>query len=284
MLEKSLRTITPKNLAAARAVAHRAVQLVTRAARANLDPVPDDSHSNLGWDSGEGGTFLSQPMPLDGVIWHATVSFDPFRLALMSDGSTKTSVALDGLAADDAAGWLDAQLADVGFKQAADVALPYDLPPEVARARVFDLSSGLGEAMATLSSWFGFADSVLRAFAAAHDSLTPGPSPVRCWPHHFDIATYVALESGDAETARGIGIGMSPGDESYDQPYFYVNPWPHLAADDLPALPAPGHWHTQGFVGAIATAEEILSLDAIADQFPIFITGAFALGREKLGV
>jgi hypothetical protein len=48
-------------------------------------------------------------------------------------------------------------------------------------------------------------------------------------------------------------------------------------------LLAPGHWHTEGFVGAIATAEEVLSLDGIAARLPVFISGAFALGREILG-
>ena len=76
---------------------------------------------------------------------------------------------------------------------------------------------------------------------------------------------------------------MSPGDESYAQPYFYINPWPHLDASDLPDLPPPGHWHTQGFVGAIATAEETLSLDNIGLELPAFIKGAFIIGRKKLG-
>ena len=49
------------------------------------------------------------------------------------------------------------------------------------------------------------------------------------------------------------------GDDQYEQPYFYVKPWPHVSADALPTLPPVAHWHTDGFVGAIATAERAVS-------------------------
>ena len=101
-------------------------------------------------------------------------------------------------------------------------------------------------------------------------------SPVRCRPHHFDIATYVSLEEGDAENARGVGVGMSPGDESYGQPYFYVNPWPKLGVDRLPELRFPGHWHTEGFVGAIATAERTLELGDTRKGLTRFLDAAFS--------
>src|SRR3989454_4741930 len=34
--------------------------------------------------------------------------------------------------------------------------------------------------------------------------------------------------------------------------YLYVSPWPRFDGN-LPALPPPGHWHTEGFFGAVAT-------------------------------
>ena len=76
-----------------------------------------------------------------------------------------------------------------------------------------------------LSAGFGLAAQCPGSFAnGLPKDLRPGPSPVRCWPHHFDIATCVALESGDPERERGIGTGLSPGDGTYGQPYFHVNP------------------------------------------------------------
>jgi hypothetical protein len=92
-----------------------------------------------------------------------------------------------------------------------------------------------------LAKWYG------NAFLC----LNSRGSPVRCWPHHFDIATQI----GSAD--RSIGVGMSPGDGSYPQPYFYVSPSPYPDVSTLSPL-GSGSWHTQGWVGAVLTGEEIL--------------------------
>lgn len=55
---------------------------------------------------------------------------------------------------------------------------------------------------------------------------------------------------------------FSPGDGSYDQPYFYVTPWPYPSTDALPLLPAGVHWHTEGWTGAVLTAEQVISRPA----------------------
>jgi len=94
----------------------------------------------------------------------------------------------------------------------------------------------------------------------------------------------VGLEEGNFETARGVGVGLSPGDDAYNQPYFYINPWPHLDPSTLPDLPMPGHWHTSGFTGAIATGQEVLTLPDVEAGLSRFITEAFSAGRARLGI
>jgi len=281
-VEYALRGVPPQSLGPARAIAHKAVQLATMAARANLVTAPDDSHSNLGWDSRE-RRFLSQPITNSQGSWFVSVSLSPLCVALVREEETIELRTLDNISMRDAAVWLDVQLAKAGLKPASGVELPYALPSDVDAVDVFDQSTGKA-ALATLSSWFDLANALISDFAIEQEGLNPGPSPVRCWPHHFDIATYVSLEAGDFETARGIGVGMSPGDENYAQPYFYINPWPHLDASDLPPLPPPGHWHTQGFVGAIATADDILELEDISKELRSLVDQTFTYGRNELGV
>ena len=81
-------------------------------------------------------------------------------------------------------------------------------------------------------------------------------TPVRCWPHHFDLATLITL---DAEAGKTIGVGLSPGDGYYDEPYFYVTPWPYpdTGTISLPQLPGGGKWHTHEWVGAVLTASDL---------------------------
>jgi len=269
----------PGELGPARALAHAAVQLLTKAARANLEAAPDDSHSNLGWDS-EPQRFVSQPLPGANGEAYVGLSFSPFELSLIDSATGASVYPLNGRTLAEAAAWLDDVLDSVALKPTASVPLPYDLPDDVAGvARIPD---ALPDGLSSIATWFDIADNAFKKLASDHAGLTPGPSPVRCWPHHFDIGTYISLEAGDAETAKGIGVGMSPGDESYDQPYFYVNPWPHLDPAALPDAPTPGHWHTQGFVGAIATGEEILNTPKIEKALSGFLESAFGIGYTLL--
>lgn len=269
----------PSELGAARALAHAAAQLLTKAARANLDAAPDDSHSNLGWDSAA-QRFVSHPLPGANGEVYIGLSLVPFDLMLIDKATGTSTHALTGYTLAEATAWLDDVLESVALKPASNVPLPYDLPAEVADiARVPD---ALPDGLNSVAAWFNLADGALKKLAAVHAGLNPGPSPVRCWPHHFDIATYVSLEAGDPETAKGIGVGMSPGDETYAQPYFYVNPWPHLDPSTLPEAPHPGHWHTQGFVGAVATGDEVLSTNDTEKALSEFLESAFAIGHRLL--
>ncbi|MDJ0514107.1 MAG: DUF5996 family protein [Methyloceanibacter sp.] len=279
-LEDSLRACAPSSLIEARAIAHKAVQLLAMVARANLKPEPDDSHSNLGWDVAS-KRFLTQPIAAGNNTLTIGLSLWPMHLDISRVNERAVTFDLDRRSFEDALHWLDGQLTQIGLEPASKVSLPYELPEAVARVERF-LPHATSNQLSTLKTWFNLAQTVLSDFAKNHADLTPGPSPVRCWPHHFDIATYVQLEPSGSETTRGIGAGMSPGDDSYSQPYFYVNPWPHLAASDLPDAPHPGHWHTDGYVGAVATAEQILTLDDIPDSLLSFIESAFAVGRAQL--
>ncbi len=268
----------PLALAAARAEAHAAVQPLSRAERANLLKAPDDGDSNLGW-SREHMMFVTHPLGAAGHM--AGLRLAPLTMIFLRGGRISDELPLAGVGLAEAEAWLDARLEGVGLSPACAVKIPYALPDDVAAITTFGRDH---EGLAHLAAWYALAAASLEAFAAAlPGGLDPGPSPVRCWPHHFDIATYVGLAAGDPETAPGIGVGFSPGDQSYDQPYFYVNPWPHLAAQSLPDAVRPGHWHTEGFVGMIATGEEILSLDDIRAGTEAFLRASFDSGRSASG-
>ncbi|MCE7998272.1 MAG: hypothetical protein HEP70_05390 [Rhodobiaceae bacterium] len=274
-----IKAVSPGELGPARALAHATSQLLTKAARANLDVAPDDSHSNLGWDSAA-QRFASQALPGANGEVYVGLSLVPFDLMLIDSATGTSTYPLTGHTLAEALTWLDDALESVALKPASAVALPYELPADVSE--VSKIPDALPLGLEPLADWFDMADRAFRELAADQSEQNPGPSPVRCWPHHFDIATYVSLEAGDPETAKGIGVGMSPGDETYAQPYFYVNPWPHLDLAGLPNAPHPGHWHTQGFVGAIATGDDVLSTDDTEKALSSFLKNAFAIGHTLL--
>jgi len=218
---------------------HHAVQINTRLARGFLRAKDDDSHTSLSWD------------PLAQALTGQPLA--PFRLGLRIANLTLLllglaseeigSFSLDGHTFQDALTWVGERLRASGIDP-APLSLPIhftlDDHPLLHGAR-FRLQ-GREPLFEELAKWYGNAARCLHAVS----------SPVRCWPHHFDIATQIGSGAGS------IGVGMSPGDGSYPQPYFYVSPWPYPEGSALPAL-ASGKWHTEVWVGAVLTGDEILS-------------------------
>lgn len=99
-----------------------------------------------------------------------------------------------------------------------------------------------------------------------------GAGPVRCWPHHFDIATLITI-SGEGEHARTIGVGMAPGDESYREPYYYVTPWPRPEVLTLPRL-THGAWHSVDWFGATLPASQMIAQRGPGNVIPMFLQEA----------
>ena len=135
--------------------------------------------------------------------------------------------------------------------------------------------------MSELGRWFADADTMLRRIAAAID----GAEPVRVWPHHCDIASLIALDPElPAEEARTIGFGMTPGDGSYPEPYWYVTPWPYPQHPDLPELAGGGAWHREGWMGAVLTGTRLVAADAStqAGQVSTFLESAIGACRNML--
>ena len=160
----------------------------------------------------------------------------------------------------------------------------YDIPDHaVAHGAAFTREPA--EAFAELAGWMANGFAALGGLAGR-----VGASDVRLWPHHFDVGLLSILESDAAGNAtRTIGAGLSPGDESYPEPYWYVSPWPYpenaKSAADLPALSA-GHWQTAGFTAAVLLGSELVAGDTAtqAERADAFLDDAIAASRRVLSL
>jgi len=271
----------PAALVEARNLAHHAAQWPAKAARANLNAVPDDSHSAFTWD-GSHAALVSRVLPAKGGGVRVGIRMARLELIITSGDSVLDAFQFDGKTDAAAGAWLDSKLHALGLKPASGVNLPYALPDHPTGGRSHELGM-LGRELGELSRWFGGPVEVLEEFAGRLAGLRPGPGALLCWPHHFDMATLVRFDAGAGESARSVGVGVSPGDEFYAQPYVYVSPSPRFDGGNLPAPPPPGHWHTEGFFGAVATGEEILAVKDRGRALLAFITGAFEIARARLG-
>ena len=96
--QDNVRRVAPERLSTARDMAHKAVQLVSKAARANLAPVPDDSHSNLGWDR-KRGAFLSQPIVGMNGAYFIGIAVSDFELIFICDAEGRGALDVPPLSA-----------------------------------------------------------------------------------------------------------------------------------------------------------------------------------------
>jgi hypothetical protein len=252
---RPIRGIDLGRLREARLQAHHAVQWLARAARAFVPPRPHDSHTNLGWDDGLDG-FVTHPFKGD---LHLALRIADLTLLLGGAGGQQ-SFPLDGRTDADARRWLGAQLGAPGLDAGKlDAPAPYDVPAHAVARRGAYGAGKLADVLAELAAWFANAQRSLGVVRERMIGRGLMASLVRCWPHHFDLATLTPLEGGDAEHARSVNAGFSPGDEHYEEAYFYVSPYPYPDPAELPPLPALGHWHVQGFTAAIAPASRVVA-------------------------
>jgi hypothetical protein len=247
----------PAALSRARVELHWAAQIVAAVGRALIPAVPDDSHTSLEWVEGErlllggvtprGGRLGVRPDDLT-LVSRAVASRD-------ARGGAASEFALAGRTKEEARAWLAG-----AFGPVPTVVPPYEMPPHaVARGGSFEGDDGA--ALAELGRWYAAADQLLRAVREGPHA-SGRASDVRCWPHHFDLATLIELPGRETAEARTIGVGLSPGDGSYGEPYFYVTPWPYPPQRDepsLPALPDGAAWHRTGWFGAVLTGTAIFA-------------------------
>ena len=268
---RSLHGVDPAALRAARIQAHLATQWLAHVARAYVPPRPDDHHTNLGWDDALGG-LVARPLP-DGARFGLCIA--GLTLVLLDSPGREDSFALDGRRDADARDWLGRHARARGLDpQALDAALPYGLP---ALASGSYTAAALAEPLAELAIWFSNAKGALAAIRQWLATRQIDAPQVRCWPHHFDLDTLVTLAPG-----RTTGIGFEPGDDDYDEPYFYVSLYPPPGTAALPPLPAIGHWHAKNFTAAIAPAHRIVAAKHQGAEVAAFLQAAVEIAITAL--
>jgi hypothetical protein len=253
---KELGAVTASGLVDARLQLHHAALVVATAGVTFLEPQPDDSHPNLGWVDSL-GALAGRPLP--GADVQAALRLADLSLLIVDSAcAVRDELGLHGRTLEDAYAWLAAGAAAAGLDLPAEglARAAYDIPGHpVASGAAF--STEEGEAFAELGRWFANGQVALQELA----DRTAGASEVRCWPHHFDLGSLVVVATQpDGSLAKSIGLGLSPGDAGYAEPYWYVSPWPYPEAGSLPKLAAGGRWHTEGYTAAILTGSDLTSV------------------------
>ena len=255
-----LGTVTPLELADAKLQTHWAAQIVASFGQAILEPRSDDSQSNLGWE--EGVQALCGHPSMDGYVVGLRLS----DLTVMFFDASKnclSRLSLQGKTIEEGLAWLDVVYhQETGRKASPSFSLRDYVMPDHPVANHAPFALNRPAAFQELQHWYANAHSMIHSMTNSWRQATP----VRCWPHYFDLASLLTFgQKQDKQPIKTVGCGMSPGDGTYSEPYWYVTAWPYPSEDQLPEL-SVGCWHTEGFVGAILTATTLLESCSVETQ------------------
>ncbi len=268
---QAIAKIPPQELVESRLQLHYAIQFIAATGAALAEPLSDYSHTSLAW--------LPDLEVFVGSVIQATqpvqVALDPVSLTLIlldQHSETINALPLPGKTMAAGLNWLQQELAQLGVDASKIVFLDYppdDFPDHpLAHGAIFDDSQTL--ALNELTDYYANTQPLFQAIIAT----TEGATATHIWPHHFDMATLITLPGTKNGSPLTVGVGLSPGDTSYPEPYWYVSPYPYPDAASLPALESLGFWHTQHWVGAVLPASrltETISAEAQQQQVETFL-------------
>jgi hypothetical protein len=240
----------------ARRQAHAALQPLVQVTRGYVSARADDSSNSFSWSPRLNALLTAEIMA--GTL--------PFRLGLRlstltilavgRDFTELGSAALHGKSIAQERTWLGFRLAEAGLDWAAlEKPLHYRIEKsEFTDGSHFEVTEELSE----FARYYANAAIVLNGVAEA----LPRASPVRCWPQHFDMATVQPVGNGQ----RTLRVGLSPGDSSYAQPYFFVKPSAVNPLASLPSLRSGGEWQHGDWTAAVLTGEEVGRKESAEEQ------------------
>jgi hypothetical protein len=253
-LWQTIDRIKPQQLTESRLQLHYAIQFIAATGSALAEPLPDYSHTSLEWNPVLDvftGALIRAKTPF-------RVALEPISLTLVmldKQGDTIAAFPLHQKTMAEGLNWLKEEI----FKLGADsdkvsfLSYPPDDFPDyaIAHGTAFDASEE--SSRQKLMNYYANTHQLLQEVIAT----TEEASSIHIWPHHFDIATLIFLPGTKNGEPMTIGIGLSPGDINYDEPYWYVSPYPYPETENLPTLNGNGLWHTQHWVGAVLTASRL---------------------------
>lgn len=240
----SLGARAPGALAAERLQLHYGAWVLASVAHSLLEHEDDDSHTNLGIEGP--GELLATRHLRPGSAERCGLRFEDLTLVWLRGDRQIAALPLPGASFADALAWAD----DVARRERGRGVQRREFPDfpasELGAGGTFQRGDPV--ARAEIGRWYANGLAAFEELRAREARL----SPSRVWPHHFDLGALLALGAGVS-----VELGLSPGDDSIAEPYFYCTPDPEPVGS-LPPLRGPGRWFTDGFTAVVLTGEELL--------------------------
>jgi hypothetical protein len=265
---------------------HHAIKPLASVSALLREVVSDFSHTALQWDDQFG--FETQEIASSQASQPFSIALDPtsLTLSLVVDRQQLSSFSLGDRSLSEAYDWLRTVLTELGISAEIVTKLTYfpsDSGEELARGGTFTSQ----KLTSNLTDYYAIASNLLQDIVRQESHA----SPMHIWAHHFDIATLISYpsekeaqnNSSESGEGKSIGVGLSPGDSGYDEPYWYVTPYPYpVDKTNLPELAGNGFWHTEEWVGAVLTASQFGEPKSSSEEIRAFLDSAIVACKQLL--
>ena len=218
-------------------IIHRAIQLITKAAKSWLPEKDDDSHTNLGWNSTK-NSFQSHTFSGNVGIELCT---DPFVLEIKKAGSIECSIPIIGFEHRIIETKMVEVMKGLGFDRSLwNSKLHYTLPYDPIEDFVYPEIDH--DSMSDFNRLRSFGQQVFEEYEK-QCSVNLG---LRTWPHHFDLGGLSSVRNDEnGNSSSSIGMGLAIHDSLSNEYYFYINHWNSDGISNYPdliKLPNNGQW------------------------------------------
>ncbi len=249
---KPMQQLDPEDIRQTKSMVHQAIQNVASVGR-KFSPVhPRDFNSRMIWVpalSRMAGSWVT-----GNTSFRSSLSLETFEVFLVDRKvNTLASFKLEGKTYPQLMIWLEEQIGKYGLDASnLTLNLPYKIPDHpVQQGDPFQISSK--RALTEFSKFYHNTYVTLRKIKEKHEG-----AEIYIWPNRFDISLEITLkETGDYETNTRIAYGMSPGDKTFENPYFYVSTWPNVDTEKCSKLSSNAIWMSEDWTGAVLLSKHI---------------------------
>ena len=186
---------------------HKVAQYLTTVAISFIQKKEDDSHTNLGWVN---HTLETHEFPNGDKLG---LNYENFSLEWTTYNGNKQYLLLNQTTHKEIKDWISETSTNNGIEKPYKYKLHFELPyDKITDATFFDVTNQ--EELNLLIKQRDLAQQVLDSILKSNAF----DSSVRIWPHHFDSAAIMTINS-----KLSVGLGMAIPDELINDFYFYVS-------------------------------------------------------------
>ena len=189
---------------------HLASQYLAAAGISFLDKKDDDSHTNFGWDVENNRLTTHEFGKGDQVGFN----FSSLKLEWLKNGQVESTIDLQKCTHLEILNWFKKQIEIRIVGKTYHYNFHYELPyPSISDDHVFKIDSSESKNYATE---LNRAQTSFESFLSENNLA----SPIRVWPHHFDLGLYTQLDNSGSTF---LGAGLAIPDTLVDGLYYYVS-------------------------------------------------------------